>query len=106
MEHDPRVDSGDASAAARTGQLLERSRGLNVKGFFIVDRTMFPTLLGHFLTYLVILIQFRMSETPDETELAPKRPTEGVGHHHHVREGVHAATGINATEDEGWYYDS
>ena len=52
----------DVRAAARAWKRLEPLHGLNVRGFFIVDRTMFPALIGHFLTYIIILVQFRMSE--------------------------------------------
>jgi len=51
------LDAISASSAARTARMLDRLEGLSVRGFFIVDRSIFPALLGHFLTYLVILIQ-------------------------------------------------
>ncbi len=55
-------DAADSRVASRTWKRLDSVQGLNVRGFFIVDRTMFPALIGHFLTYIIILIQFRMSE--------------------------------------------
>ena len=41
--------------------LLLRIDGLPAHGFFKVDRSILPTLLGHFLTYGIILLEFKLN---------------------------------------------
>ena len=48
--------------AGRMLKLLGRINGMSVRGFFLVDRRIFPSLLGFFLTYLVLLVEFRVDE--------------------------------------------
>ncbi len=43
-----------------SAELLDRSKNLSVRGFFIVDRAIFPALLASFLTYFIIIVQFRL----------------------------------------------
>ena len=42
--------------------LLLRIDGLPAHGFFKVDRSILPSLLGHFLTYFIILVEFKLNE--------------------------------------------
>jgi len=50
--------------------------GLPVRGFFVVDRGILPALLGHILTYLIILIQFRADGgTPEPAEQSTNATT-------------------------------
>ena len=53
-EHQPR--------ATRMLKLIERMEGVSVHGFFLLDRTIFPSLMGFFLTYFFLLLEFRLSE--------------------------------------------
>ena len=50
-------------------QLLARIEGLSVRGFFLVNRKIFPSLLGFFLTYLVLLVEFRVDEKEGEGKM-------------------------------------
>ncbi len=44
-------------------KLLSRLEGgLSVRGFFPVDRGIFPSLVGFFLTYLVLFVQLRAGD--------------------------------------------
>ncbi len=47
---------------SRVRRLVGKMDGLSVRGFFLVDRKIFPSLLGFFLTYLVLLVEFRVDE--------------------------------------------
>ncbi len=46
--------------ASSTAELLEHSRNLSVRGFFVMNRAIFPALLANFLTYFIIIVQFRL----------------------------------------------
>ncbi len=44
-------------------RLLDRLKGgMSVHGFFVLDRSVFPSLVGFFLTYFVLLLEFRIGE--------------------------------------------
>ncbi len=55
------VDHPKRRLADRTRHLLDRcDEGLTVLGFFSLRRGVLLALLGHTLTYLIILIEFRV----------------------------------------------
>ena len=49
---------------ARIEQELDEFRGFDGKGYFILGKSFLKNLLAFCVTYLVILIQFRMTEVP------------------------------------------
>lgn len=55
-----KTDDDKSVLASTTAELLERAKNLSVKGFFIIDRAIFPAILANFLTYVIIIIQFRL----------------------------------------------
>ena len=42
--------------------LLEKCKGLDVLGFFTLNRGGLLAAFGHLLTYLIILIEFKMDD--------------------------------------------
>ncbi len=46
-------------------QLLGRTTEMSLHGFMLLDRTIFPSLVGFFLTYFFLLLQFKMDEASD-----------------------------------------
>ena len=64
MKYAKEGGADDARVISRTKSHLKLVRSLSVHGFFHLDRAIFPALLGHILTYVVILIEFRMSQNP------------------------------------------
>ncbi len=42
-------------------RLVDRTRGgVSVHGFFLLERAIFPSPVGFFLTYFVVLLEFRL----------------------------------------------
>ena len=41
---------------------LQRISGLSAEGFFKVDRSLITTILGHLLTYVIIMIEFKLND--------------------------------------------
>ncbi len=62
IEMKTHLEGADATVASGTKSRLKLMHGFSIHGFFNLDRTIFPALLGHILTYVIILIEFRMSQ--------------------------------------------
>ncbi len=56
------VDDKDRSLALRSKMLLDRSEGMAALGFFSVRRSILLAVLGNVLTYLIILVEFKMDQ--------------------------------------------
>ncbi len=57
------LDSGRDQS--KLGRMLERAAGgLQVHGFFAVDRRLMPVVFGHLLTYVIILVEFKQNDGP------------------------------------------
>ncbi len=60
--HLPQTIPEHQPQATRLVQLLSKVNGMSLHGFFLLDRTMFPSLAGFFLTYFFLLLQFKLAE--------------------------------------------
>ena len=56
------VEDKDRSLALRSKMLLDRSEGMAALGFFSVRRSILLAVLGNVLTYLIILVEFKMDQ--------------------------------------------
>ena len=45
--------------------ILSRAKPLTGRGYFIVDKSMIISIIGAATTYIIVLLQFNMSEKPD-----------------------------------------
>ncbi len=52
--------------ASKCLKLLGRMSGFSVHGFFLLDRRIFPSLVGFFLTYFFLLLEFKLDEEKEE----------------------------------------
>ena len=59
---------------ARLAEELDEFRGFDGKGYFILGKSFLKNLLAFCVTYLVILIQFRLTEDPPATAVLDPDP--------------------------------
>ena len=62
---DIQFQTGQAEAVI---SLLEEFKGFNAKGFFTLNHSLLTGMTANFVTYLVILVQFKQSESSGNAE--------------------------------------
>ena len=61
LMHDGKLKSAN-QARAHINLVLSDFQGFNGNGFFVLNRPFLSSLVSNFLTYIIILVQFRISE--------------------------------------------
>ena len=47
-------------------KLLQRVDGISASGYFKVDKHLLTSLIGHLLTYVIIMVEFKMNEMEND----------------------------------------
>jgi 7tm Chemosensory receptor len=50
---------------------LSRAKPLSGLGFFFIDKPMIVSIIGAAITYIIVLLQFNMSEIPNSKSIQP-----------------------------------